>query len=404
MSSTPASFLGTPNCHAPARWLGVGASALDGAWRAGAAATAAALQGRDPALVIVFASVTYDLARLLDGVRSRVGAGVDIVGCSTCHHVVSAGAPEDRVAVIALGGPGFQVRTAVSRGVTGRCREAGVEVAASLDGIDAPHHALLLLMDGLVGAQHEVIRGAYSVAGAGTPLVGGCAGDDLERVRTSQFFGTGAGVEVLTDAAVSVALGSDAPIAIATGHGWRKSGEPMIVTSAGGGRLYELDGEPALAAYLRRIGQEVPEDDGRGLRRFPMPWPLGLSRRSGEDIRTIYGFDPADGSLACLADIPPGALAWRLEADVDDLVRGAEEAVTEAIALLGGREPLGVLLFDCGIRQALLGPEGTRREVEQLALSTGAAPFAGFYTYGEIARTRGSRGLHHLTMVALALA
>ena len=32
------------------------------------------------------------------------------------------------------------------------------------------------------------------------------------------------------------------------------------------------------------------------------------------------------------------------------------------------------------------------------------APFAGFYTTGEIARVRGASGLHHLTMVTLALA
>jgi len=31
-------------------------------------------------------------------------------------------------------------------------------------------------------------------------------------------------------------------------------------------------------------------------------------------------------------------------------------------------------------------------------------PLAGFYTYGEFARTRGARGMHHLTVVTLALA
>jgi small ligand-binding sensory domain FIST len=32
------------------------------------------------------------------------------------------------------------------------------------------------------------------------------------------------------------------------------------------------------------------------------------------------------------------------------------------------------------------------------------APFAGFYTTGEIARVRGASGMHHLTLVTLALA
>ena len=34
----------------------------------------------------------------------------------------------------------------------------------------------------------------------------------------------------------------------------------------------------------------------------------------------------------------------------------------------------------------------------------GDAPFAGFYTTGEIARVRGASGMHHLTLVTLALA
>ena len=43
---------------------------------------------------------------------------------------------------------------------------------------DRPHRILLLLTDGLAGDQQEIVRGAYSVVGAGVPLVGGCAGDD----------------------------------------------------------------------------------------------------------------------------------------------------------------------------------------------------------------------------------
>jgi hypothetical protein len=45
-----------------------------------------------------------------------------------------------------------------------------------------------------------------------------------------------------------------------------------------------------------------------------------------------------------------------------------------------------------------------RRENEQLAKWAGEAPYAGFYTYGEIARTHGIDGFHHQTLAVLALA
>jgi hypothetical protein len=39
-----------------------------------------------------------------------------------------------------------------------------------------------------------------------------------------------------------------------------------------------------------------------------------------------------------------------------------------------------------------------------VASFAGGAPVAGFYTYGEIARTRGISGFHNQTLVVLAVA
>jgi hypothetical protein len=41
--------------------------------------------------------------------------------------------------------------------------------------------------------------------------------------------------------------------------------------------------------------------------------------------------------------------------------------------------------------------------MDRLAASAGGAPVAGFYTYGEIARTRGMRGFHNQTLVVLSI-
>ena len=66
--------------------------------------------------------------------------------------------------------------------------------------------------------------------------------------------------------------------------------------------------------------------------------------------------------------------------------------------------PLGVVVFDCGARKLKLGPDKLSAEQAAIATAAAGAPFGGFYTFGEIARTRGSRGMHHLTVVSLALA
>lgn len=138
---------------------------------------------------------------------------------------------------------------------------------------------LVLLTDGLAGDQAEIVRGAYTVAGARVPLVGGCAGDDLKLQATYQFHGA----EVLTDAVVAAAVSSDGPLGIGVRHGWRTVGEAMPVTQAHGNVVGELDGQPALDAYLARL--DAPAEvhtDSTAFTRFAQTHPLGLASRSGE--------------------------------------------------------------------------------------------------------------------------
>ena len=389
------------------RWMGVGHNDSADPALAGKTATAEAVAGRPAALLMVYtATGHYDLKPLLDAVRSEAAEGTVIVGCTTLGEV-AAGRTDPTapgVVVVALGGPGLQVRAQVGREVSARRREAGAEAAGSVAGLDAPHRICLLLCDGLVGDQHDVVRGAYGVLGAEVPLVGGCAGDDFTYSLTHQFLGDRDGVEILTDAVVGVGLGSAGPLGVGIAHGWRKVGEPVVVTSSSGGRLFELDGQPALDAYMKWIGADrALLDDAKAFRERAFASPLGMSRRTGEDIRVVHDCDPGEGSLLCLADVPQGALAWMMEPDDEALVQAGAASCTQAIENLGGAAPVGLLVFDCGARKIMLGADGVRREIAAMTEVADGLPLGGFYTYGEVARTQGSRGMHHLTVVTLAL-
>jgi hypothetical protein len=374
------------------RWFGAGHSTAADSTKAGAEAAAAAIARRSAAAVFVFTSGGHDPAAVLAAVRAEAGPGAVIVGGTGFGELSAAGATGNGVAVAALGGAGFTVR-AHAAGIGERgTRAAGAEVAGVMAGLDAPHAALMLLADGTAIGPQEIIRGAYSVVGAAVPLVGGLTAD------RRQFFGD----RVLDNSVVGVAIGSDRPIGIGIAHGWRRTEPPMIVTRSAGGRVYEFDGEPALDVLLRRCGVSGTAHDlfagGVNLR------PLGLSRRSGEDIRSLHGGDDQERSVFGTAEIPQGALVWLMESEPDELVAGGRSAVGAAVSALGGAAPLGVLAFDCGGRKLHLGERGTRDEVAAMRAALGDVPFAGFYTMGEIARVRGASGLHQLTLVALALA
>jgi hypothetical protein len=384
-----------------ARWVRVGQSANRDAMSAGREAASAALHGDEAGLLIVFCSDSYDLPALVEGVR-QVSGDSPLIGCSTAGEIATDGPAEASVVVTAIGGPGFSVMTKAATEVSSRLRDAGAEVARCVDEIsDRPYRVLVLLTDGLAGDQQEIVRGAYSVLGAGVPLVGGCAGDDLKMRSTKQFFNG----EVLNDAIVAAALGSDSPFGIGVRHGWQKVGQPMLVTSSANNRVYSLDGEPALDVYLSRL--DAPEEvrhDAAAFTRFALTHPLGLSSRTDEPhVRFIGEANFADRSLGCIAEVPQSALAWFMEGDENSVLQATEAACTEALDSLNGRKPVGLLAFDCIARRGVLGSPGIGREIGRVAELADGAPVAGFYTYGEIARTRGVSGFHNQTLVVLAL-
>lgn len=387
---------------AQARWTGTGRCPAGGSARAaGRDAAAAAVGGRDDAaLLVVFASDALDPGELLAGIGSAA-PGVPLIGCSTSGEIGADGPGDGGVVVMALGGPGLSVRTTSAEVGEGGLREAGAAVAAAADEVaDRPHRALVLLSDGLAGDQEELVRGAYAVLGAAVPLVGGCAGDDLRMARTTQLHDG----RVLGGAVVAAALGSDAPLGIGVSHGWRRVGIPMLVTGSEGNRVLTLDDEPALDVYLGRLDapQEAYEDAG-AFTRFALTHPLGLSRRRGEHVRFVAGADFADRSLACVAAVPRGGLAWFMEGDESSVLDATDAACAQALEPLEGSPPVGLLAFDCIARRGVLEGGGLARETERISARAGGAPVAGFYTYGEIARTTGTRGFHNQTLVVLAV-
>jgi len=384
----------------PARWMAVGsAHGLEA--RAGARAVDDALVRDDAKLLIVFCSQSHDLPALSAEIR-RQAPDVPLIGCTTAGEIAASGPSEASVVVTALGGDGFAVQTAAATEASHDLRQAGARVARCLPvREDLPHKVLVLLSDGLAGDQQEIVRGAYGVLGAAVPLVGGCAGDDLKMTRTQQLHGD----QVLTDSVVAAGIASNAPFGIGVRHGWRRVGEPMLVTASAANRVYTLDDQPALDVYLEQLGVEPSAGgDQTWLARLALTHPLGLGRPSGEDeVRLISGGDFTERSLSCMAEIPQGALVWIMEGDETSVLEATDGACGDSLAALDGQPPLGVIAFDCIARRGVLGDVGIRTEIARLATVTAGVPVAGFYTYGEIARTRGLRGFHNQTLVVLSV-
>ncbi|HEY4095379.1 MAG TPA: FIST N-terminal domain-containing protein [Baekduia sp.] len=372
------------------RWADVGRSAHSEAATAGREAARAALGGRnDAGLLLVFASGAYDLPALAAAI-GEVAGEVPVVGCSSTGEIDAGGPRTGSVVVLALGGEGFTF--SVTAVTSPDPRDAGARAAACAgDVAGSEHQVLLLLTDGASAGHADTVRGAYSVTGAGIPLVGGVAGHPVfEDSGTAVIYGA----SVLQGAVVGIAIGSDAPLGIGVRHGWRPVGEPMLVTQAEPGRVVELDGRPAAAVYRERAGADADV----------LGHPLGLQRRIGEaHIRMVTLDDAADGSIG--AAVPAGSLVWLMESEPETVIAASGAAAREAIDALGpDEEPHALVLFGCAARYLFLGDEAASAEIARVADLVGGATVAGLYTHGEIARTRGTMGFHNQTLVVLAIA
>jgi hypothetical protein len=384
------------------RWLAVGRCGAADPREAGREAAHRARAGEDAALVVVFCSGQAAPAEVLVGV-AEVLPEVPLIGCSSEAVIASDGLDGPGVAVTALGGPGFAACTALASAADGGQRAAGAAVADCLTRLDRdpPHRILLLLTDGSLGDQEDILAGAYSVVGASVPLIGGTCSPDPALGHAYQLHGR----DVATRSVVGAVIASEAPFGVGLGHGCRKLGQPLIVTRSVRGEIYTLDDRPALHAYLGRL--DAPPEvyrDKETFDNYTRNRPIGIRRRNGEEVRHVNLVPGPDGRLRSSGEVPEGGLIWVMEGDPESTMDAAAEACQAAVDGLSGHQPLGLIAFDCTSRSRFLGEEGTRQEVERMLKVADGAPLAGFYTWGEIARTRGITGYHNQTLAVLAVA
>jgi len=384
------------------RWIRVGTSSNPDPDQIVTEALAPILAMGTPALAIIYCSPAHDLAAISRRVKLAVGEG-DVIGCSTAGELVRDHALSGGLLIWALGGEGFAVSTGYGQGDTEKgLRDAAFEAAQCIEQLERKQHTILfLLADGLCGDQMEVVRGAYDACGAQVPLMGGCAGDDMALQSTRQIHEG----DLLTNAVVAAAISSDSPMAIGIAHGWEPLSEPMLVTGSRGTTLISLDDRPALDVYLEAYdAPEAVRQDPSAFFGYAHTRPIGIARRNRTEIRYVYGADYEKRTLTIFAEVPQGAMAYLMKGSCNSVLEATADVCALAEQSLQGMPARGFMLLECVARKSLLDQAGLLDASLRLPTVQSGVSVGGFYTYGEIARTEGSGGLHNQTVVALALA
>jgi hypothetical protein len=385
-----------------AEQTGVGNTSASDSEIAGRDAVRAALAGHQATaadVVIIFASAEYDIEALYRAALAQA-APADVIGCtSTGGFTHTEQVPSGCVAALLEADQRSFGVCHVERDDADIAESARQAAQSAHDraGDRHPNSVLLLLTDGLTPDQREVARGAYEVTTAVIPFVGGVAGDDLSWERTCTF-GDG---RMLTNGILAVWINSALPMGVSVGHGWRPKGKPMLVTRAEGTIVHELDGTPALDAYLAEQGDGL-DRRAAGFFRAVMENPVGLPNARGRyDVRQLHAYLPEGGGINLNTGVSEQSILQVMSTDHEALVEGARRAAQDAAEQVDG-SPRLALVFSCGSRVPLLG-DRVGDEVAAISSALAGVPVCGFFTFGEFARTTGSSGFHNSSVAMLVL-
>lgn len=366
---------------------------------------ASTLAGDHPDALIVFASPQHDLPELLSALIAACNPRI-LVGCSSAGEFITGASGAESASAVAFRAPEMMFGAVLSRGLHDDHEAAAAEMAGAFRGLtsaDFRFRTALVLTDALAGLADEFVE-ALTMRTAGMyQFVGGGAGDDARFSRTHVFYATDeAGVEIATDAAVALEILSNKPLGVGVRHGWQPAGKGMRVTESQGTRLVSLNAIAAtevVAEYAETTGQTFDVGD-------PLPFFLhnviGIETGTGHKLRVPL-VAHADGSISCAAEVPEGATVYFMRASVASAAEAAGDAARDAVRQLGEHTPQVALFFDCVATRLRMGAEfGV--ELESLQSALGGADFAGFNTYGQIARAEGQfSGFHNCTAVVCVL-
>lgn len=350
-----------------------------------AAASAIAVSG-EPRLLIVFVTDEYRPEEVLRGIRS-VTEDVKIVGFCCAGIITDKGVEKQGVGICSMSGD-FSVATAIQKELSSNPYLTGVKAADKLLSSGLKKGTVIVLPDGFQANLSEMLRGLYSRFGAGFNYIGGGAGDNLHFFKTWQFTES----EIASDA-LAVALIDGIDFGIGVGHGWFPVGDPVVITSAKGKTVYEIDGMPAYQVYGRLLNCRSRDE----FKTLGMKHPLGFPNISGNYIIRDPVSVNDDDSIAFVTEIPSQSVGSVMDCNTEEIVATAVLAAKSAAEMVAS--PEFFLVFDCISRVLLLGDRFNEEVRSVREIMSSEIPFLGALVFGEIGNSGTVPLLHNKTTV-----
>ena len=371
-----------------------------------------------PDFIFMFASIGYDQRSLLAVVRETSG-GASLTGCSAEGTINGDDADESNFSVVvtAISSEELRWHNGIARGlVKDDTCAVGQRVAQDLlPHLSAETIGLFVFPDGRVdfGVARDNLDNFFAgleenlPSDRFLPLWGGGAGNNFNdwASPTYQYCDN----EVITDGVSYALLSGKAQAGWAISHSVIPIGGERIVTRSEGSVIQEIDGKPALEVLKEYLPEGALTDD-RDWARYAISLALCFKAPSymkDEEyvVRGVPTVRMADGSIAIQTEVQEGTSIWFSSRDKEKLTTGLDRMAAQIKDQLGGERPKLVFQFECATRGKMMFREQEKLQILKRFRQSldPEAPWAGFYTIGEIGPVEEHNDLHLFTSVVLAL-
>jgi PAS domain S-box-containing protein len=353
------------------------------------------IDGSPLVVVLVFASVHYDLEEMLRGIHAVVG-DTPVMGATTAGEICNQ-QQQESVVVVALASPYVQVRVGVGQKVSRDWQQAvaqavsAPEVAPFFSSPGSNIWTELTLQGksafGLLfspgntktadSRSFEILEELKRLSLGRVPFVGGAAADDWRLESNYVFWGR----QAYPDSVLVAVFETQLRFGLALAHGFHPTSRKTTVTRVKDHEVLELDNRPAAEIYsqLQGLSREILTDKHLTLATGrPMATAVGF----GEYSINVASFFTANGGVRFAQPVPEGTVLTVMEGEIDDLVAAGAEAFHKALTRGSIIDPALALVFPCALRTPLLG-ERQHEVISGIRNLVPGVPVAGFYSFGE---------------------